>query len=283
MKRCFSLSMIFLTLLLFAGPASAVTLTVGAGSGNVGDILNIDITVDEAETLAGAAFTLTYSDALTVSVDSVFFDTFFNQFDPLDTTDDPIYEGEVIKFPRIDEFGAPVLDEYGNPVYIIIPAIVDEIAYDQPLITNHVSDGVNRMLISAARCVPAAAGPATLFTLSVSLNPGRDPGVYPLVIVPTELNNTDAGYAAEGEYIHLLIGSDLNEPIGPAAFPVLLAHGDYLGSVVNGEAEFIPPVNSTYGTASELTGVGGQATGSNVGATKETGEPNHAGNAGGAS
>lgn len=41
--------------------------------------------------------------------------------------------------------------------------------------------------------------------------------------------------------------------------------------------------NDNFANATSISGTSGSATGSNVGATKETGEPNHAGNAGGAS
>ncbi len=43
------------------------------------------------------------------------------------------------------------------------------------------------------------------------------------------------------------------------------------------------PANDNFANAQSVTGQSGTATGSNVGATKESGEPNHAGNAGGAS
>ena len=41
--------------------------------------------------------------------------------------------------------------------------------------------------------------------------------------------------------------------------------------------------NDNFANASSITGLSGQTTGSNIGATKESGEPSHAGNAGGAS
>jgi Calcineurin-like phosphoesterase len=44
-----------------------------------------------------------------------------------------------------------------------------------------------------------------------------------------------------------------------------------------------PPANDMFANAQAISGSSGTATGSNVGATKEAGEPNHAGNAGGAS
>jgi len=43
------------------------------------------------------------------------------------------------------------------------------------------------------------------------------------------------------------------------------------------------PVNDDFSSAQKISGSSGSVTGSNVGATKEAGEPNHAGNIGGAS
>jgi hypothetical protein len=43
------------------------------------------------------------------------------------------------------------------------------------------------------------------------------------------------------------------------------------------------PINDNFSSATKISGSSGTTTGSNVGATKETGEPNHGGNVGGAS
>jgi len=45
----------------------------------------------------------------------------------------------------------------------------------------------------------------------------------------------------------------------------------------------IPPANDNFANAEAVTGISGQKTGTNAGATKEAGEPNHAGSAGGRS
>jgi hypothetical protein len=45
----------------------------------------------------------------------------------------------------------------------------------------------------------------------------------------------------------------------------------------------LPPPNDNFASASPLSGTSGTVTGTSLGATKEVGEPNHAGNAGGAS
>ncbi len=55
------------------------------------------------------------------------------------------------------------------------------------------------------------------------------------------------------------------------------------GSVTLHWNQAVPPANDAFANAQVVTGPSGSATGSNVNATKEPGEPNHAGNAGGAS
>ena len=55
------------------------------------------------------------------------------------------------------------------------------------------------------------------------------------------------------------------------------------GSVTLHWNQTVPPANDLFANAQVVTGSTGTTTGSNVGATKESGEPNHAGNAGGAS
>ncbi|HUT37086.1 MAG TPA: choice-of-anchor D domain-containing protein, partial [Planctomycetota bacterium] len=53
--------------------------------------------------------------------------------------------------------------------------------------------------------------------------------------------------------------------------------------VLNWSATGGGPANDDFANATAVSGTSGQATGTNANATKETGEPNHAGNAGGAS
>ena len=55
------------------------------------------------------------------------------------------------------------------------------------------------------------------------------------------------------------------------------------GAVVLTWGQVAPPANDSFASAVPITGASGSVGGSNAGATKEPGEPNHAGNAGGAS
>ena len=185
-----------LILLGVAGSASAdVTLTVGSNWVWSGNTVQVPITVDNPATLAGAAFTITYSANLTLdSVDSIFFDTFANQWASLSPAPDPLPPSSVE---------------------------VDSVVYDQPLITNTITEG---MRIAAARCMPAAAGgETTIFTLTFSLKAEAAPGKYTVDIIATELDNEAAGYDAGGETIPMLVGADLSvsDPTAAGAFPVL--------------------------------------------------------------
>ena len=234
------LTLAFFTANAFA--ASTVTMTVGSDSGDTTETLVIPISVDDADTLSGAAFTIEYSTSLTVTVESSFFDTFYGQFAPLATTDTPDPDGGPEGHSVFDVLngGVPTGEQ------ISIPATVNSFDYYQPLLTNLETNGTNKLLISAARCTPAPGGTTTIFTLNVSLNNGEPAGVYPLHVIATSLNNTDAGYDGGGETIDLLIGSDLNEPV-ETAFTVLLDDADVATNVVDGQAEFVVVVTDTDG------------------------------------
>ena len=131
--------MFILSFLLFSGffvPAMAANLTVGSEIGATNETFHIPISVDNPDKLAGAAFTLVYSSSLTICVESEFFDTFYNQLDPLATTDTPEATASGYRFPLLDAAGEPVLDDSDDPVYIEIPVLFDGQEYFQPLLTN---------------------------------------------------------------------------------------------------------------------------------------------------
>jgi hypothetical protein len=200
-------------MVLAASSALAVTMTVGTGSGSADQAVQIPITVDDPVGVAGAAFTIQYdTNALSVIVSSDFFDTFANQW-----------------------VGTP--GEGQAPTSVV----VDGVTYYQPLIENEVSG--TGMRVAAARCT-AEDNPSktTLFTLTVSLNVGSDFTTYPISIVSTVLDNTDAGYDPAGETVPMLIGSDLSKEVtDPAAFPIILDPPNAIGSTVAGSATFSPP------------------------------------------
>jgi len=219
---------------------STATLKVGDASGHVDEVLPVQITVTNADKLAGAAFTVQYSSSLEVDtdlIDSPFFDTFYNQLS--DPTNDPL----------LDKVSDPI--DNGNGTYtfqvnghddITVPPKVDGTSYPYPFIMNPQDDGTGttKLHISAARIIPAVGtDETTLFTLYFKLKDGEPTGSYEVKIIPTTLYNTDAGYDENGETIDLLVGSDISIDVSQSdAFPVLLCAGDYSTHVTAGQVTF---------------------------------------------
>jgi len=174
--------------------AYAVTLSfVDKGNGVV------DINVDQAQGIAGAAFTVTFDTTkLTLTdVTSTFFETFTTQ-----------------------------KTKAGSTWTSAIPTAAELGGYDQPLLHNNITTGTTTgVAIAAARFKGAdAATNATLFTLSFTKKTGVTETSFPLSIIATTLSNTNAGYSASGETINLLVGADHTKAVtDAAAFPVILA------------------------------------------------------------
>jgi len=221
--RTITLLSVLAIMLLAAPSAFAVVLSVGSNSGNPGDTLEIPITVNDPSAIAGAAFTITYdSDNLTLdNVGSAFFDTFTNQWIALDPQPDPLPPGSV--------------DVGGQP-------------YDQPLILKDVAGGT---MIAAARC-QAGETSLTLFTLTFTVDINAPLGDYTINIIPSNINNTDAGYDAGGEDIPYLVGAIDGEADLTLAFPeipatvvsgILTVQGDTDGDGLADSEE-----TDTYGT-----------------------------------
>jgi len=188
----------FFILLMAAPNLSAVTLTVGEDEGSTGETLEVPITVDAPDGIAGAAFTITYNtNALSVDVSSVFFDTFAVQFD-------------------------------GTSAETSV--VVDGTTYEQPLVTNLVDQTGTR--VAAARSTPAeSTEDEPLFVLMVMLKSTADPGIYPIGIIPTNIDNTAAGYPAEGVDIPYLVKTIPEETDLTAAFPVAEVSAVNVGQV----------------------------------------------------
>jgi len=231
-KRAITALLIFAMTIAAASSAFAVTLTVGTNSGASDATLQVPITVDNPVGIAGAAFTVTYdTTALTlIDIESTFFDTFANQW-----------------------VGTP--NEASAPTSVT----VDSQTYSQPLITNDITGVGTR--IAAARCTAeTTSSNTTLFTLSFRLKSGAQVTTYNIGITATTLNNTDAGYAAEGEAIPVLVGSDLSvtDLTDPSAFPILLDPANGIGTVVAGSVTFTAlgtySISGTVGYTGSQTG-----------------------------
>ena len=150
-----------------------------------GDSIAIEVRVDDASAIAGASFTVIYDTAnLTLaSVESSFFGTFVNQDIPT-----PSDQGYVT---------------------------VDSTDYYSPLMANNVSgldgDVTTGSMLAAARVDNGAGTDVPLFTLHFTLS--GIAGTYPVSVIQSKINNTDAGYSATGDLIPFFVGID-----GPGAY-----------------------------------------------------------------
>ncbi len=192
-------AMMFTVSVAFA--ASDVKLTVGTGTGSTSGEVGITITADGTGDVAGAAFTITHDAAVTVTVNSDFFGTFVAQ-----------------GFTQADD-GLDANDQVDG--------------FDKPVVTNSITGGT--AVAAARKDAQSVSGGVVLFTLAVSSSTA---GTYPISIVATNLNNTDAGYLETGVDIDLLIGIE-----GPD-YPVMLAAADVGTNVTAGSVELsdIPTV-----------------------------------------
>ncbi|MEA3417724.1 MAG: CFI-box-CTERM domain-containing protein [Thermodesulfobacteriota bacterium] len=186
-KKIFSIFSILALMLFMAGAVSAqVTLDIGSETvdASVNNTVSVNVTVDNPSQIAGAAFTVLYDteDLTLTSVTSTFFDTFANQ-------------------------GI-------TPTSVIVGGET----YTQPLVTNDIPETNTMMggtMIAAAR-VQAGATNTTVFTLTFDLTNAFN-GTYPIMIVPSTINNPDAGW--NGEASPMLVGA-LDPSIPPeSAFP----------------------------------------------------------------
>lgn len=181
---------IFFTVLcvifLFVTMAEAAkTLSVVSRSGAntlsvvADDSFSVEVIVDDAAIVAGASFTVAYdTSVLTLaSVESLFFDTFVSQ-------------------------GIPTP---GNQEYVT----VDTVDYYSPLVANEVV-GTGSML-AGARLGNGEGQNQVLFTLNFA--PVGTIGARTISITQSTINNTDAGYAPEGEKIPYMVGiGDESDP-----------------------------------------------------------------------
>ena len=207
-----------------ASNAFGISLKVGSNQCPKEDQCVVEITAEDAVDLnkiAGAAFTLEYSSQIEMTgLMSDFFDTFANQF-------------------------------AGTPAAEQTSVEVDGITYYEPVVSNPVvqklrSEVPSTTLLAAARCKAtenAIQAGKVLFRVGFNCKEGCEVNTpYEIRIKPTILNNTDAGYSAEGEPIDLLVGiaDDPNIPYTSSeAYPVLISKTDYETKVISGNVTYI--------------------------------------------
>lgn len=180
--------------------SSAATLKVDEIKASPGDI-DVQIPIyaissGDATGVAGAAFTLVFDDTMLTNarVESDFFETFETQLKSVDPNHSGPFEAD---------------------------------SYDKPLVDNALSGTGIAVAAARVEAKAVASDPGTaIFNLIVSISSEAQEGeVYEIRIVPTELNNTNAGYDAAGEEIDLVIGADptVTDPTAADAYPTLLS------------------------------------------------------------
>lgn len=165
--------------LLFCSTASAEDRVLSLVAPDADDPTVINISVDNAQYIAGASFTVTYDTAsLTLNpIESDFFQTFAEQITP-----DP---------------GCVTVDqEYCSPIVSNIVSGLD----------TEVSTGT---MLAAATIDRGTNSSATLFTLDFKFTENTMPGEYAIAIEQSKIYNPSAGYDTEGgELIPMLVGLD---------------------------------------------------------------------------
>lgn len=146
-----------------------------------GDTFTVQIKVNDAAVIAGAAFTVTYDTAnLTLdNVNSPFFGTF---------------DAQVIATPESNTTGGYVT--------------VDSVNYYSPQV---VASATNGSMLAAARFDDGSGTNELLFTLTFTAT--GSPGDYPISVRQSVIDNVDAGYDAEGESLPFFVG------IGDGTYP----------------------------------------------------------------
>lgn len=222
----FLLCSFFSLLFVFLGRAEALEVQVTSEDAHPGDSITVEIKVAHyaQEQIAAAAFTLSYSlEHLTLTaIESSFFDTFSNQWNSLTPPPSPLPPGS---------------------------ATVNNQTYTQPVLAQTTSGTpLGKSLLVGARV--EAGTPETLFTLHFTVNPEAAPGIYPISISPSSIDNVDAGYAGTGTLIPILYDSIEGESDLTAAYPAYLP--DIVNGAVNVQMPFIDSDNDGIYDAWEI-------------------------------
>ena len=181
----------------------AADIIVDFVQGPADHTLQVPVSAAQSTGIVAAAFSVDYdTNALDVSVESTFFDTFANQY---------IQSGAFE--PRATS------------------VVIDGRTNLQPLVVAAQSNG---LAIAGVRRVPSDKNSETLFTLDVALRPGSPGGLYQIHLQPTAVRLTAAGYPAAGEPLNLLIGRDaLND-----SYPIVLGASEASMHLVPGYVRF---------------------------------------------
>ena len=122
--------------------------------------------------------------------------------------------------------------------------------------------------------------------LLISYNPASGPVGAPIVLIGSHFTGATS-VTFNGLAANFVINSDtqITATVPPGATNGVIIVANLNGTGVGSDSFTVTntPLNDNFSNRATLSGSGGTVAGSNVGATKETGEPNHAGNSGGSS
>lgn len=167
--------------------AHAETLTVSSDTAVQGDVITLQITLDNNTTgVAGAAFTLKYDESAL-------------EIDNQNGSDLPTSGVRSDFFPL---FSAQI----GDPSTVE----VDSVTYDKALVVNSESDsGYELTRIAAARADNGPTGSTVIFEVDFKIKDDAAAGDYDVEIIPTSIYNESAGYTVPaGTDIDMLVGID---------------------------------------------------------------------------
>ena len=195
------LFLIFLLLTGFVTNGFTEEITVETVNGLPGQIITLDVVIDNPAAVSAAVFTVSYDEKLSLTgVASSFFDTFSNQWAGLVSPPNPLPPTSVT---------------------------VDSEVYDQPLLANTIVGAADQKTLIAAVRVSPGAVEHLLFTLEFSVDITAADGSYPVSISHTTINNPSAGHDGT-EYLPILIHSKTDESnlaLAYESLPVSLING----------------------------------------------------------
>ncbi len=200
---------VFLLLLLSFQTLQAETITVSNQTAGPGDNVYVTISLDTPDSVQGAAFTVSYdTDYLTLTaVTSPFFKTFEQQWNEMTSPPDPL-----------------------PPLQVII----DGVTYDRPFVFNAVPGGI----MMAAAKVEAGGNENRLLILEFALASDIPDGTFPVSVSTSFINNSGAGYSADGQGVPILFPSALTTVVN--------------GRITVGNAPFIDTDNDGIDDAWEM-------------------------------
>lgn len=201
MRTYTNLSIILIGLFLFASNSYAtlpsVTLSVSDSEGSIGEIVTVEVSVDDVSNIAASAFTLTYDESaleLQQNIEAPFFQTFTNQWatiDPAPTAPDEVVVEEATYSKAV------VISQYTGKV------MVAGANYDKGIGTGNTLFIFQFKILDTA--VPESAEDSY-----------KD---YPITIEQSKIYNESAGYSTEGETIPFFVSYDENQSDPQGQYP----------------------------------------------------------------